>query len=180
MFFDAERIAAVRQMILAERRGRPARGAGQAAARCSAADFAEIFEVMAGLPVTIRLLDPPLHEFLPHADEEFAEVAKASGIGVETLKQRAVSCTSSTRCSAIAAAVWASPIPKSTRCRRAPSSRRPAMSRRRDGAPIVPEDHDPAGRHRRELELMKRVVDRMARRRCSPKAGQPSTISSAR
>ena len=44
---------------------------------------------MAGLPVTIRLLDPPLHEFLPHSEEEFAEVAEAAGVGVETLKRRA-------------------------------------------------------------------------------------------
>jgi len=53
------------------------------------ADFAEIFEIMAGLPVTIRLLDPPLHEFLPHEDEEFAEVATATGVSIERLKRRA-------------------------------------------------------------------------------------------
>ncbi len=52
-------------------------------------DFVEIFTTMAGLPCTIRLLDPPLHEFLPHADEEFAEVADAAGIGVDHLKRRA-------------------------------------------------------------------------------------------
>jgi len=45
--------------------------------------------VMAGLPVTVRLLDPPLHEFLPHEDAEFAEVAEAAGIDVDTLKRRA-------------------------------------------------------------------------------------------
>ncbi|MFN5902222.1 MAG: putative PEP-binding protein, partial [Novosphingobium sp.] len=53
------------------------------------ADFQSIFTVMAGLPVTIRLLDPPLHEFLPHGDGEFAELSGAIGIGVETLKRRA-------------------------------------------------------------------------------------------
>jgi pyruvate,orthophosphate dikinase len=53
------------------------------------ADFAGIFEVMVGLPVTIRLLDPPLHEFLPHAVAEFAELSDVIGIGVETLKRRA-------------------------------------------------------------------------------------------
>jgi pyruvate,orthophosphate dikinase len=53
------------------------------------ADFVGIFNEMAGLPVTIRLLDPPLHEFLPHEDSEFAEVAAAAGVGVETLKRRA-------------------------------------------------------------------------------------------
>ena len=44
---------------------------------------------MAGLPVTIRLLDPPLHEFLPHSEAEFAEVAAAAGVGVEALRRRA-------------------------------------------------------------------------------------------
>src|SRR6185436_7517291 len=52
-------------------------------------DFEQIFRVMAGLPVTIRLLDPPLHEFLPHAEEEFAEVARVSGLDTETLRRRA-------------------------------------------------------------------------------------------
>src|SRR3546814_8402585 len=48
-----------------------------------------IFRVMAGLPVTIRLLDPPLHEFLPTREEDFAEVAAAAGVGIDTLKARA-------------------------------------------------------------------------------------------
>ncbi len=53
-------------------------------------DFEEIFKVMAGLPVTIRLLDPPLHEFLPHSDEEFEEVAKAAGTDPAKLRARAI------------------------------------------------------------------------------------------
>jgi pyruvate,orthophosphate dikinase len=52
-------------------------------------DFAEIFRIMTGLPVTIRLLDPPLHEFLPQSEEEFEEVAQAAGVSVETLRRRA-------------------------------------------------------------------------------------------
>jgi len=88
MFFEASRISLVRQMILAD----------DEAGRCRAlekllpeqrADFTAIFEVMAGLPCTIRLLDPPLHEFLPHAGEEFAELADATGLGVDHLKRRA-------------------------------------------------------------------------------------------
>ncbi|MEM1051378.1 MAG: pyruvate, phosphate dikinase [Pseudomonadota bacterium] len=88
MFFDASRIKAVRQMILAE----------EEAGRSSAldvllpeqrADFTAIFEVMAGLPCTIRLLDPPLHEFLPTQDAEFEELADATGLGVDHLKRRA-------------------------------------------------------------------------------------------
>ncbi|MBW8743786.1 MAG: pyruvate, phosphate dikinase [Sphingomonas sp.] len=88
MFFDAGRISAVRQMILAEdEQGR--RRALEKLLPEQRSDFAEIFEIMAGLPVTIRLLDPPLHEFLPHEEEEYAEVAAASGVSVEKLKRRA-------------------------------------------------------------------------------------------
>ncbi|MFS0735759.1 pyruvate, phosphate dikinase [Sphingomonas sp. 1P06PA] len=88
MFFDAARITAVRQMILAEdEKGR--RVALEKLLPEQRDDFRQIFEIMAGLPVTIRLLDPPLHEFLPHEEEEFAEVAKATGLGVEALRRRA-------------------------------------------------------------------------------------------
>ncbi len=88
MFFDAGRITAVRQMILAEdEKGR--RAALDKLLPAQRSDFVEIFEVMAGLPCTIRLLDPPLHEFLPHEEAEFAEVAEAASVDVETLKRRA-------------------------------------------------------------------------------------------
>jgi pyruvate,orthophosphate dikinase len=88
MFFDAERIPVVREMILAEKEaGR--RRALDKLLPMQRADFAAIFRIMAGLPVTIRLLDPPLHEFLPHKDEDIAEVAKQSGISAEVLKARA-------------------------------------------------------------------------------------------
>ncbi|QDZ06504.1 pyruvate, phosphate dikinase [Sphingomonas panacisoli] len=88
MFFDAARITAVRQMILAEdEKGR--RAALDKLLPEQRSDFVEIFEVMAGLPVTIRLLDPPLHEFLPHEEAEFAEVAAAAGVEVDYLKRRA-------------------------------------------------------------------------------------------
>ncbi len=88
MFFDAARITAVRQMILAEdEAGR--RAALEKLLPEQRADFTSIFEVMAGLPVTVRLLDPPLHEFLPHQENEFAEVAAATGIAIDQLKRRA-------------------------------------------------------------------------------------------
>ncbi len=88
MFFEASRISAVRQMILAEdEAGR--RRALEKLLPEQRADFTAIFEVMAGLPCTIRLLDPPLHEFLPHGDEEFVELADATGLGVDHLKRRA-------------------------------------------------------------------------------------------
>jgi len=88
MFFEASRITAVREMILASDEA----GRRTALARLlpeQRRDFAAIFQVMAGLPVTIRLLDPPLHEFLPVAEADFAAVARAAGVPVETLKRRA-------------------------------------------------------------------------------------------
>ncbi len=87
MFFDAERIIAIREMIVAS----DEIGRRKAIAKLlpyQRKDFIDIFEIMEGLPVTIRLLDPPLHEFIPHTDEEIAEVSKASGVSVEKIKTR--------------------------------------------------------------------------------------------
>ncbi|MGZ8420655.1 MAG: pyruvate, phosphate dikinase [Allosphingosinicella sp.] len=87
MFFDSERIANVRQMIVAnDEAGRRAALAKLLPAQ--RADFEEIFRIMAPLPVTIRLLDPPLHEFLPHSEADLAEVAAGAGVSVEALKRR--------------------------------------------------------------------------------------------
>ena len=123
---------------------------------------------MAGLPVTIRLLDPPLHEFLPHSEEEIAEVARPpwSRRAARAARSRWRSCTNSTRCSAIAAAAWRSPIPKSPRCRRAPSSRRRSRRRRDAASRSTPEIMVPLvavedrARHR-----ARRIIDEVARRR---------------
>jgi pyruvate,orthophosphate dikinase len=88
MFFDGERIVAVREMILADtEQGR--RAALAKLLPMQRRDFAELFEIMTGLPVTIRLLDPPLHEFLPKTDEEIDEVAKAMKVGADKLRARA-------------------------------------------------------------------------------------------
>jgi len=88
MFFDAGRISLVRQMILAEDEATRRRALDQLLPE-QRADFTAIFEVMAGLPVTIRLLDPPLHEFLPHGELEFVELSEATGLGIDHLKRRA-------------------------------------------------------------------------------------------
>jgi len=88
MFFEGDRIVAVREMILSDDE------AGRRAALAKLLpmqrkDFVELFTIMSGLPVTIRLLDPPLHEFLPHTDEEMEEVAKSMNASVDKLKHRA-------------------------------------------------------------------------------------------
>lgn len=87
MFFDPQRIIAMREMILAESEaGR--RGALAKLLPFQRQDFIDLFEIMQGLPVTIRLLDPPLHEFLPHTDEEIKEVAQAAGVDEATVRSR--------------------------------------------------------------------------------------------
>jgi len=166
MFFDAARITAVRQMILAEDE------AGRRAALAKLlpeqrGDFVQLFEVMAGLPVTIRLLDPPLHEFLPHEEAEFAEVAEAAGIAVDALKRRAAElhefnpmlghrgCRLGVTYPEIyetqARAIFEAAIEVAEKS--GPNSEY--------GAPI-PEVMIPLVATRRELELMKAVVDKAA------------------
>ena len=87
MFFDPKRILAVREMILAaDEKGR--RAALAKLLPYQRQDFIDLFNIMQGLPVTIRLLDPPLHEFLPHTDAEIAEVAQEAGVDVATVKAR--------------------------------------------------------------------------------------------
>ena len=88
MFFDDTRIAAVREMILADdEAGR--RAALAKIAPFQKADFVELFTIMSGLPVTVRLLDPPLHEFIPHSDADMDALAAAQGLDAAKLKRRA-------------------------------------------------------------------------------------------
>ncbi|MDF1793690.1 MAG: pyruvate, phosphate dikinase [Thalassobaculaceae bacterium] len=94
MFFEGERIVAMREMIVATTED----GRRTALAKLlpmQRDDFIQLFRIMEGLPVTIRLLDPPLHEFLPHTEDEMAEVAKAAGVTVEAVKRRALELTES-------------------------------------------------------------------------------------
>ncbi|MFZ2468834.1 MAG: pyruvate, phosphate dikinase, partial [Parvibaculum sedimenti] len=87
MFFDETRIVAVRQMILAD----DSRGRREPLAKIlpmQRDDFRQLFVIMKGLPVTIRLLDPPLHEFLPKTPEEIAQVSEATGIAADKLARR--------------------------------------------------------------------------------------------
>jgi len=87
MFFDADRIIAMREMILAG----DVEGRKKALAKLlpmQRKDFASILKIMEGLPVTIRLLDPPLHEFLPHTEDEIMNVSKAAGVSVDIIKSR--------------------------------------------------------------------------------------------
>ncbi len=87
MFFEGDKIKAMREMILAEN----AEGRRKALAKIlpyQQADFEGIFEAMEGCPVTVRLLDPPLHEFVPHDEKGQQEMAQAMGVSVQTIKER--------------------------------------------------------------------------------------------
>ena len=134
MFFGEGRIPIVQRMILADNEA-DRRKALDELLPLQRDDFYGVFKAMHGSPVTIRTIDPPLHEFLPKREELMVEIARLEIDRQERQGARgeaqaagtaSSSCTSSTRCSAIAASVSASPIPRSPRCRRARSSRRPA------------------------------------------------------
>ncbi|WP_135467967.1 pyruvate, phosphate dikinase [Crenalkalicoccus roseus] len=161
MFFDPERIGAVRQMIMAEtERGR--RDALSRLLPFQRQDFAELFRIMAGLPVTIRLLDPPLHEFLPHSAAEIAEVAESLGADVAAMQRRAAELAE------------ANPMLGHRGCRlgitypeiyemqaRAIFEAAVEVARETRKAP-VPEIMIPLVATRRELEITRAMVDRVA------------------
>jgi pyruvate,orthophosphate dikinase len=161
MFFDAGRITAVRQMILADSE------AGRRAALDKLlpeqrADFIEIFEVMAGLPCTIRLLDPPLHEFLPHEESEFAEVAAAAGLDVETLRRRATELHEFNPMLGHRGCRLGVTYPEIYEMQARAIFEAACEVAAKSGAAPVPEVMIPLVATKRELELMKAVVDKAA------------------
>ena len=121
MFFEPARILAVRELILASDAADRARALDKLRP-VQHADFVGIFRAMDGLPVTIRLLDPPLHEFLPTArGRGRASSPRRSARAPPRCARRSTRCASSTRCSATAAAGSGSRSRRSTACRRARS-----------------------------------------------------------
>ncbi|MBY0581970.1 MAG: pyruvate, phosphate dikinase [Sphingomonas sp.] len=161
MFFDAARITAVRQMILADSEaGR--RLALDKLLPEQRADFTEIFEVMAGLPVTIRLLDPPLHEFLPHEESEFVDVAEATGIGVEALRRRAAELHEFNPMLGHRGCRLGVTYPEIYEMQARAIFEAACDVAAKTGAAPIPEVMIPLVATRRELELMKEVVDRAA------------------
>ncbi|ODU20239.1 MAG: pyruvate, phosphate dikinase [Sphingomonas sp. SCN 67-18] len=161
MFFDAGRITAMRQMILADsEKGR--RAALDKLLPEQRSDFDGIFEEMAGLPVTIRLLDPPLHEFLPHQENEFAEVAEAAGVGVETLKRRAAELHEFNPMLGHRGCRLGVTYPEIYEMQARAIFEAALDVAGRTGQAPIPEVMVPLVATRRELELMKDVIDRTA------------------
>ncbi len=161
MFFESSRITAVRQMILAsDEAGR--RAALDRLLPEQRSDFVQIFEVMVGLPCTIRLLDPPLHEFLPHQESEFAEVAAASGVAVETLRRRAAELHEFNPMLGHRGCRLGVTYPEIYEMQARAIFEAACEVAERSGAAPVPEVMIPLVGTRRELELMKAVVDQAA------------------
>ncbi|WP_336963278.1 pyruvate, phosphate dikinase [Sphingobium aquiterrae] len=161
MFFDATRITAVRQMILADtEKGR--REALEKLLPEQRDDFAQIFMVMAGLPVTIRLLDPPLHEFLPHEENEFAEVAEAAGVGIETLKRRASELHEFNPMLGHRGCRLGVTYPEIYEMQARAIFEAALIVEERTGEAPIPEVMIPLVATAKELELMKAIVDRVA------------------
>ena len=161
MFFDAGRITAVRQMILAsDEAGR--RAALEKLLPEQRSDFTQIFEVMVGLPCTIRLLDPPLHEFLPHEEAEFAEVAEAAGLDIETLKRRAAELHEFNPMLGHRGCRLGVTYPEIYEMQARAIFEAACDVAEKSGEAPIPEVMIPLVATRRELELMKAVVDKAA------------------
>jgi pyruvate,orthophosphate dikinase len=161
MFFDEGRISAVREMILADD-DRTRRAALAKLLPMQRADFVGLFEIMRGLPVTIRLLDPPLHEFLPHSDEEIAEVAKAMGADPKKLKGRADELHEFNPMLGFRGCRIAIAYPEIAEMQARAIFEAAAEAGKRTGKPVVPEIMVPLIAGRTEFDLVKARIDAMA------------------
>jgi len=162
MFFEEDRIRAVREMILAddEKSRRVALGKLLPMQRN---DFVELFEIMGGLPVTIRLLDPPLHEFLPHTEAEIAEVAAAMGADPKKLADRARELKEFNPMLGFRGCRLAIAYPEIAEMQARAIFEAAAETGRRTGKPVVPEVMVPLIATAREFELVKERIDAMAK-----------------
>jgi pyruvate, orthophosphate dikinase len=162
MFFEGERILAMREMILADTE------AGRRAALAKLlpmqrGDFAELFEIMAGLPVTIRLLDPPLHEFLPKSEEEIAEVAAAMGVSAEKLKDRTEALHEFNPMLGHRGCRLAISYPEIAEMQARAIFQAAADAAQKTGDPVVPEIMVPLVGLKAELDFVKARIDAVAR-----------------
>jgi pyruvate,orthophosphate dikinase len=161
MFFEGDRIVAVREMILAnDEQGR--RAALAKLLPMQRQDFADLFEIMSGLPVTIRLLDPPLHEFLPHSEEEIAEVAKAMNTSPEKLKSRAAELHEFNPMLGFRGVRIAIAYPEIAEMQARAIFEGAVEAGRKTGTPVTAEIMVPLVMTKAELDLTKARIDEMA------------------
>jgi len=161
MFFDDSRIQAVREMILADDE-RTRRAALARLLPMQRGDFTELFEIMAGRPVTIRLLDPPLHEFLPHTEEDIEEVAKAMGADPKKLADRAKELSEFNPMLGFRGCRIAIAYPEIAEMQARAIFEAAVEAGKRTGKPVKPEVMVPLIASRAELDLVKARIDAMA------------------
>jgi pyruvate,orthophosphate dikinase len=162
MFFEADRIRAVREMILADDE-KHRRAALAKLLPMQRNDFIELFEIMGGLPVTIRLLDPPLHEFLPHTDEEIAEVSAAMGADPKKLADRSRQLEEFNPMLGFRGCRLAIVYPEIAEMQARAIFEAAVEVARRTGKPVAPEVMVPLIATKRELDLVKARIDAMAK-----------------
>jgi pyruvate,orthophosphate dikinase len=162
MFFEEGRIQAVREMILADDE-KMRRTAIAKLLPMQRADFVELFEIMAGRPVTIRLLDPPLHEFLPHGEKEIAEVAAAMGADPKKLATRANELSEFNPMLGFRGCRIAIAYPEIAEMQARAIFEAAVEVAKRTGKPVVPEVMVPLIATKAELDLVKARIDAMAR-----------------
>jgi pyruvate, orthophosphate dikinase len=161
MFFEGDRILAVREMILADdETGR--RAALAKLLPMQRHDFAELFTIMSGLPVTIRLLDPPLHEFLPHTEAEIAEVAKAMATSPDKLKRRAAELHEFNPMLGFRGCRLAIAYPEIAEMQARAIFEAAVEAQKTTGTAVVPEIMVPLVVTRAEFDLVKERIDAMA------------------
>jgi pyruvate,orthophosphate dikinase len=161
MFFDEDRIRAVREMILADDE-KSRRAALAKLLPMQRADFTELFEIMAGLPVTIRLLDPPLHEFLPHGDAEIAEVAAAMGADPRKLTDRVRDLAEFNPMLGFRGCRLAIVYPEIAEMQARAIFEAAAEAAQRSGKPVAPEIMVPLIASKAEFDLVKSGIDATA------------------
>ncbi|WP_448951356.1 pyruvate, phosphate dikinase [Labrys neptuniae] len=161
MFFDEGRIVSMREMILADdEKGR--RAALAKLLPMQREDFRQLFEIMSGLPVTIRLLDPPLHEFLPHSEDEVAEVAAAMGTSAAKLRARAQELHEFNPMLGFRGCRLAIAFPEIAEMQARAIFEAAVEAAASTGQPVTPEIMVPLVATRAELDLVKARIDAMA------------------
>jgi pyruvate, orthophosphate dikinase len=161
MFFEADRIRAVREMILSDDE-KSRRAALAKLLPMQRQDFSELFEIMGGLPVTIRLLDPPLHEFLPHTPGEIDEVAKAMGADPRKLADRARELSEFNPMLGFRGCRLAIAYPEIAEMQARAIFEAAVEAGKKTGKAVVPEVMVPLIATRAELDLVKARIDAMA------------------
>jgi pyruvate,orthophosphate dikinase len=161
MFFDEDRIRAMREMILADDE-KTRRSALAKLLPMQRADFVELFEIMRGLPVTIRLLDPPLHEFLPHSEQEIAEVAAAMGTDARKLADRARELHEFNPMLGFRGCRLALAYPEIAEMQARAIFEAAGEAAKRTGKPVVPEVMVPLIATKAELDVIKARIDAIA------------------